>query len=135
MLIGPNSKPITESDDGTIIAIVSQATVYTKSFSLRKGEYFAVSYKAASSGNIKLQIELEQSYRKPTTEGSADATWAIGEGATAIETALADTTQHHKTMSPIPVAFGRLKITGLPDASGNAATTTLTAFLSKQEQV
>lgn len=117
----------------TAIPVASAATVYTRAFQLNLGEYFALTYKATSDGNVKLKIEIEQSYKAPTTEGSADATYKTTDGATAIETALADETQHIKAITPAAMKWARIKITGLGAPSANDASTTIRLRIGQRD--
>uniref|UniRef100_A0A6H1ZNV5 Uncharacterized protein n=1 Tax=viral metagenome TaxID=1070528 RepID=A0A6H1ZNV5_9ZZZZ len=121
------------STESASIAVASTAVVYTKAMKLAFGDYFALSYKAVSAaGSPDVKIELEQSYELPTTEGSSDAEWVEPENMADIETNLTVETQKHKSLSPIPLPYGRFKITG---NAGNAADTILTMFLSIQEEL
>lgn len=119
------------SSDGATenIAVGTSATVYTKAFKLAYAEYFALFYKATSDGTVNVKIEIEQCWRLPTTEGSADTSYVEPEGMSDIDT-VTDETQHCKSISPIPSPYARLKLTG---ASDNDASTTLRLRLSKQE--
>ena len=74
---GPNVSDVLNSAESTTITIGAGATVYTKSFSLKYGRYFALAYKAASGGSIDLDIQLEQAPQRPTVEGSSDVKWVI----------------------------------------------------------
>ncbi len=123
---------ITLANGSTSIAIASTAVVYTKAFKVGFGEYFALSYKAVSaSGSPDIKIELEQGIDVPTTEGSADSAWVVPENMANIETKLTTETQHHKSISPVPMLWARLKITG---NDANPADTIVTAYISKQEE-
>jgi len=123
-----------ESSAGVLdIAVASTATVYTKAISLNLGEYFALIYKATSDGNVKLQIQIEQSPVLPTTEGAADDNFVIPEGFSDIESALATETQHIKALTPIALKYFRLKITGLGAPSANDASTTIRLRLGKRD--
>lgn len=117
------------------ITIASQATVYSYSFGLKHGQAFGIWLQATSPGSLgtpKLQIQLEQAYRGPTTEGNSDTNYVIGDGVADIYSALNDTIAHVKTVSPVPMRRARLKITGL---ATNPSDTTLTAYLFQQELV
>lgn len=135
---GPEVMDVTKAQSATI-AIAGETTVYTDSFSLKNGVEFALHYKAASSGNIKLTIQLEQGYARPTTEGSSDSSWAIPEGAADIHTALADANQHiialTGTKGPAALPYGRFKITGLGAPNANDASTTIRMRLGKLEDI
>jgi hypothetical protein len=129
-VIGPQIRDILSSLEATPISIAAGATVYSKSFSLKYGLYFAAAYKAASAAAIDLTIQLEQSYDVPTTEGVADAKYVIPDSLADIHTNLADANWHNKSFSPVALPYGRLKIV---NASG--VTNTLTAKLSVQEEL
>ena len=107
------------------IAIAGAVTIYTQAISLKQGEYFSVAYKAASDGNVKLKIEIEQSVRLPTTEEAADSSFITTDEVPAIESALADENWHITEIEPLALPFVRFKITGLGAPSANDATTTL----------
>jgi len=116
------------------MAIASAAVVYTNAKKITRAASMSVSYIATSAGNIKLQIEIEQSWRKPTTEYVADASYVVGESVNDVVSSLADATQHHKgSLGQITLPYIRLKITGLAGDGANAATTTLNARLNVQE--
>ena len=125
---------VSASDNLTVdIAIASEAVVYTKSFKLAFGDYFAVSYKATSASSTPdIKIELEQSWTEPTTEGSQDDNWVEPEGMADIETSLTTETQHHKSLSPATLPLGRFKITG---NGSNPSDTTVNIKVHKQEEL
>lgn len=114
------------------INIAGNVTVYSQSFRLNYGQAFGIALKAASAGVIALQIQLEQSDVEPTTQGSADANWVVGDGVADIITALANNTKRIVNVSPIAMKYGRLKIIG---GGSNDASTTLTANLFQQELI
>ena len=115
------------------ITVPSTTTVHSMSFSLKYGQAFGIWLQAGNgSGTANMKIQLEQGTKPPTTEGSSDATWVIGDGVADIYSNLNDTTAHIKTVSPVPMKYGRLKITGL---GSNPANATLVAKLFQQELV
>ena len=126
---GPNIQSILSSLNLTTITIPAGETIYSQSFSLKEGAYFALAYKAAGSA-IDLTIDLQQSYRKPTTEGSDDAAYVIPESASAVHSNLADTDWHSESLSPVAMPYARLMI-----ASAAGVANTLQAKLSKQESL
>jgi len=129
-MFGPEVRDILTAANLTTITIGAGATVYTKSFSLKFGAYFALAYKAASAGAVDLTIQLEQSYQKPTTEGVADSTYVIPESLADIHTNLADENWHNNSISPAAMPYGRLKI-----VSAAGVENTLQAKLSVQESM
>lgn len=129
---GAPSQINNSSGTGTIV-VPSLTTVYTMSFSLKYGIAFGIWLQAGNgSGAANMKIQLEQGYKVPTTEGSADSLWVIGDGVADIYTGLNDTSAHIKTISPVPMKYGRLKITGL---GSNPADANLTAYLFQQEMI
>lgn len=129
-MFGPAIRDVLMSTNVSTITVGAGATVYTKSFDLKFGLYFALAYKAASAGAIDLTIQLEQSYDLPTTEGSADAKYVIPASLADIHTNLADANWHGKSFSPVAMPYGRFKIT-----SAAGVTNTLQAKLSIQEDL
>ena len=127
---GPNIQSILSSLNLTTITIPAGETIYSQSFSLKEGAYFALAYKAGSGGAVDLTIDLQQSYRKPTTEGSDDAAYVIPESASAIHSNLADTDEHSEALSPVAMPYARLQI-----VSAAGVANTLVARLSKQESI
>ena len=132
MLMRPVHNPILNSSDSKTIAIASTATVYTKSFKFPYGGSFGISAKATSSGTINLQIELEESWKEPVNEGVADVYYVVPDGISDIWSAITDSNQHHKAISPVVMRYGRFKITGL---TGNDAATTVQMQLHYQEDL
>lgn len=131
-LIGPQALLLENASGITAIPIASQAVVYTKAVKLSFAAFFALSYKCASSGTVNLKIEIEQSYKLPTTEGAADDYYAVPENTNEIDAGVTDTDQHHISLSPVAMKYVRFKITGL---EGNDASTTIQLYLSKQEDI
>lgn len=127
MSFGPRVKQILSSSNVAAIPIASGATVYSKSFSLKFGDYFGLAYKAASSGSIDLSLYLEQSFQEPTTEGSSDTAWVIPASMADIHANLADANYHITSLSPVAMPFGRIKIISAGDDA------TLLLYLATQE--
>ena len=128
-LYGPVARGVLNSDGGETITIAAGDTVYSKAFNLKFSKYFALFYKAGSGGAVDLTIDLEQSDELPTTEGAAQDEWVVPESGSAVHTNLADTSQHSKSLSPVALPYGRLKI-----VSAAGVSNTLVAKLSTQEQ-
>lgn len=124
---------VTLASLSTTITIDATATVYTKAIALNRGEYFTLSYIATASDGAEtpdLLIQMEQSFTLPATEGSADANYVVPENMSNIETNLITETMHHKVLSPAPLKYMRLKITG--NASNPADNVTIRIRLSIQ---
>jgi len=130
MLLGPVIQDVLNSAHSTTITVGAGATVYSRSFSLKNGDYFAMAWKAASAGAIDLTIQLEQATRLPTTEGSSDTGYTVPEGMPDIDTNLNDANWHSDSLSPVALPYGRLKITS---AAGVA--NTLQVKFSMQEAI
>ena len=105
------------------MAVPSTAVYYTNAVPIGKGVYFGLWVLASSAaGSPALQIDYEMSYKKPATENAADGNFVVPDGASSIYANLNDEVAHVKQISPVPMTYIRLKITGL---SGNHATDTL----------
>ena len=93
------------------------ATVYTDSFKLKQGVYFGLWAKASATGTPTVKIQLEQSYTAPTlgetSTPAADANFVVPDSFPDIFSNLNDTVAHVKSVSPVPMTYGRFKITGL----------------------
>ena len=127
-------QPVLKSDGSSeVIPVAGETTVYSRSFRLSMATFFGIWLKATSViGTPNIKIELEEGPVVPTTEGSAETTLFVEpDGFDDIFSAINDELAHIKTISPVPMAYGRLKITGL---SGNPADTLLSAKLFLQEQ-
>lgn len=122
---------INGSDGNQSIAINGATTVYSQSFPLHYGQYFGLAYKAAGSAP-DLKIQLEQSPVAPSTEGASDANYVIPSGVADITSSVTATTMNIQSISPVPMRYGRLKITG---NVGNGANTTLRNWLFQQGTV
>ena len=96
----------------------------------------SLKYKPTSKNCIvyrrNITIQVEESPVLPTTEGSSDANYVIGSGVADIVTGLTNSTAALKTLSLIPMKYGRLKITGI---AGNGSDTTLDLRIFFQELI
>lgn len=132
-LIGQVSDVRPSSGAAGAITIPTTTVVFSRVFRLNYGEAFGVWYQAGNgSGTANMKIQLEQSYTTPTTEGASDANYVIGSGVADIANNLADTTAHIQSISPVPMKYARLKITGL---GSNPSDATLTFKIFQQELV
>lgn len=128
MGFGPRARAILSSLNVAAIPVGAGLTVYSKSFSLKFGDYFGIAYKAAAAGAIDLTIQLEQSFQEPTTEGSADDAYVIPATLADIHTNLADANWHITSFLPVAMPYGRFKI-----VSAAAGANTLTIYIAVQE--
>lgn len=118
---------------GVTMSVPSTSTYYTKAVDISKGIYFGLHVQAvSSSASPSLQIDIEQSSVLPATEGSADSNFVIPDGASAVFSNLNDEVWHVKSITPVPMKYARLKITGL---GGNASDTTLQAKIFIQDML
>jgi hypothetical protein len=111
---------ILSATDG--IAVAEDAVKYSGVFPITQGTY-AVKYKAASAGSVRLKIELEQGFSLPATAGAASTDWAVPDGASEFNNTLQDANVHIKAYAPAAAPYARFKITG---NESNAATTKIT---------
>lgn len=123
---------ITSSNGATTpIVVPTTTTVYSHSFQVKYGYNFGIWYQAGNgSGTANMQIQLEQSYKPPATEGASDSAWVIGSGVADIAANLSDATAHIQALSPVAMKYARLKITGL---GSNPADATLLMWIFQQE--
>jgi len=126
-LTGPLSEQIWSITEGEVdIEVASTDTVYSQSFDFNYGTDFALWTQATSDGDVDIDVELEQSYIRPTTEGTTDTVyWAIPETAP-VTLNLTDENVHIIALSPVAMKYGRLKFTG----SGANGTVTVDSRLS-----
>lgn len=134
MLLFGNLKQITASDGAPApITIPSTTTVYSRTFKLNFGQAFGLWLQAGNgSGTANMKIQLEQSYLDLTEaqQGASHASYVIGDGVADIYSNLNDTTAHVKTLQPVPMKYGRFKITGV---GSNPADATINIWAFIQE--
>jgi hypothetical protein len=117
------------------LAPVSLTTTYSQHKDSKYLNAMGVWLMATSPGSIatpNLKIQVEQSYIAPTTEGTADANWVIGDGVPDVYTNLNDSIAHIKTLALVPMKKYRLKVTGL---GSNPPDCQLLCVLFQQELV
>lgn len=115
------------------VAVASTAVVYSNSFPMRWVENFGVWIQATSAlSTPSIKIELQESYVPPATEGNSDTNYVVGDGVADVYSNLNDENAHIKTLSPVPMQYGRYKITGL---SANPADTVVTIVNFQQELI
>lgn len=132
-LYGESREILNSNGAPSPIIIPTTTTVYSRIFRLNYGQAFGIWLQAGNgSGTANMKIQLEQSRIAPVTEGASDVNWVIGDGVADIYSNLNDTLVHVKSVSPVPLKYARLKITGL---GSNPADATLTAHLFQQELI
>lgn len=115
------------------IAVASTGTIYTVSQKIGYAEFFGLWIKPSSaSGTPDLKVELEMSHTTPTTEGSSDANWVEPTSFSDLFASLNNETANIISISPVPMMYMRLKVTGI---NANPADATFTAKLFLQTHV
>lgn len=84
-----------------------------------------VMYKATSSGTITLSLQALRSFQRPTTEGSADASYIVWNSSQSIS----DSAWHMVTLDTIVEPYLTFKVTG---SGSNDASTTIQIKVAKQ---
>ena len=126
------TSPIMNADGTETILLTTAAIGYSHSFDLSKGVAFGLFIGATSVlGTPSVKVELQESYRRPTTEGAADGAWVVPDGKSALIDNMNDQEPHVVTVNPVPMTYGRLKLTGL---SGHADDSLVTARLFQQDE-
>jgi len=124
-----NIREVTDSSGNFPFTVLQNATVYTKSFPMKSGDYFGLGYKAVSAaGTPNITISLEQSYTLPSTEGSSDSNYVAPEGIGAIATELTSETQHYTNITTVPMPYGRFKVVENGAANDTAVSLRLTTI-------
>jgi len=119
---------ITNSSGTASMPVGSTTTLYTESFSLRTTEEMAVMFQATSdTSSPVVSFHLQQSYRRPTTEGSADFAYIITDTIQSSRTDFNWGCATYSTLTQLP--FGRFKIVG---ESGNTSDTIVQMRIGKQ---
>ena len=122
---GANSSKVVESAhtsaNSTSLAVSLTSTVYTKSFPIKSANSeldIGVAYKVdPATGDVA--IFFEQSTQRPTTEGSADATYMVTH---VVEDVTTNGTWNLATIDTVNLMYGRFKLVG---AAANPATSVL----------
>lgn len=117
------------------ITVPNTTPVFSRTFKLYYGQAFGVWGQAGNgSGTANMKIELEQSYKDLTEaeQGSANSAYVIGDGVAPIQSNLMGNTAFVKTVSPVPMKYGRYKITG---QGSNPADATITLWNFIQELI
>ena len=124
---------ITKADGTSQILLTTAAIAYSHSFDLSKGVAFGLSIRAESVlGTPSVKVELQESHVQPATEGAADGNWVVPDGKSALIDNMNDQEAHIVTITPVPMTYGRLKLTGL---SGHSDDSLVSAKLFIQEEV
>lgn len=128
---GPEKKQIIlEVGDDEDILVNANATVYSKSFSLKNLKVGTLSMIATSGGVVDVTVSMEYGLDEYNVDAAATATYAIDEsGSDMIQ--ITDEVIHHLPFNPIAIEWARLKFVG---GATNAATTYLRNTLSEQRE-
>lgn len=114
---------------GDAIAIPSTTTVYLKSQEIRVGFQFGLWIQLSSSGTPSVQIDVEESYKPPSTEEISDATYVVPDGVASLAT-IGDKNAHVLGIPLRPMRNFRFKLTG---TGSNPSDTTAKAVLFVQQ--
>jgi len=95
----------------TVFNVPSTNTLYTKAFWIkRQGDVdMGVMYKVTNAGTIDINIDFEQGYTYPATEGSASDYFKVTNH---VDTELVDQLWHLATVDSVAMPVGRFKVTG-----------------------
>ena len=108
-----NYTEVTNADGDTSIAVAGTANVLTKAVLIKAGYSFALWYKLTSTaGTVDMSISTQQSYKLPTTEGSADADWVAPASGSSIIVNRTAETAYLQTISPVTAPYIRFLIDG-----------------------
>lgn len=126
--------PVLSKTNVAAIPVAGEVVVYTRSFDMRKGGYFGIWVLGNATTNPNIKVELELAPDKPTEdqEGVAAPTLFAIKASDVIFAAITDKVAHIDTLSPVPMCYGRYKLTGL---SGNPADATLQLKNFQQDEV
>jgi len=123
-------RQIQDANDSTTISINSASTTYySKSFSVQRGNNFALAIKS-NIAEPSITISLEQSWVEPN-EGNSDGNWVVPTGVSAIFTNLNNSITNIISVSPVSMPYARLKF-----ASAAATTSTqITGYFAMVENI
>lgn len=103
----------------------SQNCTYSMPIKSIENKVIGVMYKATSDGTVNLKITFEQSYDRPSTEGTTDSGYLTSES---IDSSLSDENWHLATIDTAVMLYGRFCISG---ESGNDGSTTMSIKVAK----
>lgn len=133
-LDGPRPKcsylDLLAAESGNALVVASTGVVYGKCFPLMKNVSFGFICRFTSPGNVTVKVELESGIAPPTTEGSSDTEWGVGDIVIAAVTA---TTVQVVAAAPVVAPYARLKLTG--SGSNDALTTLAKAYLTFEKNL
>lgn len=107
------------STKSVVLLTPSTTTIYTLSMpfaNLETNKAIGVFYKVTPD-TADLQIQFEQSFQRPTTEGSTDSTYLQSH---IVDASLTDNDWHLATIDTVKGTFGRFKIIGQGSNPSNA---------------
>jgi hypothetical protein len=130
MLIGACT-PVLGAGDVQNILVNETGVVYTKAFKTSLAQNFGIAAKATSVlGTAGVKIELQQSpIFTASLDGAADTNFVEPDGMNDIMD-IADENMHVKTVTPVPMAWSRYKLTG---SGSNPADTLVNIWNFMQE--
>ena len=132
MRVGGTHKIVSKTNVHAI-PVASTAVVYTRSFDLRKGLFFGLWAILASAGSPDVKVELELAPTQPTEaqEGVAATDLFAIKASDTIFAQINDKVANVTTVAPVPMSYGRYKLTGLGE---NPSDTTITLWHFQQDE-
>ena len=113
------------------LTVVSTNVYYSNHFNMNISSIFGIFAKcSAPSGTPDVKVELEESWKEPANPNASDGDYVIPDGASAVFSGINDQNAHIKSLSPVPMKYGRFKITGI---NSNPAGTVLNIRIFMQE--
>ena len=129
-MTSPNNEPrdILKAGGVSELAVASTGVVYSQAFELPVRRSMGIEILFSSDAAVDVKVEFEQGNQLPTTEGSSDAAWAVGDE---ISSGITDENPHFLAVAPVVSLFGRIKLTG---QGSNAASTKVTKLKMVESQ-
>ena len=120
---GPTMTDVRNSSDALSMPVAETATVYTKAIRINYRRTFAIALQMTSAnGSVKQTVTIEQSYRAPTTEGSADTAYVLPNGLSVIITDRTAETLYIASFVLVAMPWLRFKIEGISGNNADALT-------------
>ena len=123
---------LTNAAGDKAIAVAGTANVLTKAVLISAGYSFGIWLKlSTTAGTVDMSMSLQQSYKLPTTEGSADDDWVAPNANSTILTNRTSATAYVASITPTTAPYLRMLIDG--QNSNNAAATIEIVLMVQQD--
>lgn len=123
----PQAISVLTSASSASLALATSGVLYTKAIDISNLSNLVLGIILAGTGSVSVKVEIEESYKKPETEGASDASFVVVNGVSDVVSNLAVKTQKYYPLSASGLRYVRFKITELTGASTD---TVATAFLN-----